>query len=387
MVSKKTGRWALLLLASFIGHVLLTVNSTATALWNEQGRSGRLLSQQLADAAAPLALAHDRVSLSVLASRYDQHPAVSSLRLYDVQDELLATTGGDNSDSRLFTAPLQLQQQALGRLELRLHSSSRADILRLSMANIGLSALLHLLLFLAGLLLMTRQPGSRQPHGTPRQSASVSPAPLPDTAATALTPPVATTPPAAPATCSLLHIALDDANGLLARVNAQMADDMLSLFDQLIDRAAQLYGGSVLSPFSPEGVLLRFNQDDAQEQEQHALAAAALFLQLVEASQQARRPHGLLCLGAKAGLMLSCTENDDTLQQARLLAQMAPAGRILCSAGSSDLQDCCLLGQIHQFEGGQGQLLRAQLVDDFVPEYRQLIWRQSQQILLPAEVD
>ena len=92
-MDKGKGRWAALVVASFLIHTALTVNSTETALWNEQGRVGVLLAQQLADAAAPLALAHDMVSLSVLASRYENRPGVSSVRLYNPRNEIIAETG------------------------------------------------------------------------------------------------------------------------------------------------------------------------------------------------------------------------------------------------------------------------------------------------------
>jgi uncharacterized membrane protein affecting hemolysin expression len=115
-MNKGTGRWAALLVASFVAHTALTVNSSETAVWNEQGRQGSLLAQQLADAAAPLALARDMVSLSVLTSRYENRPGVMGVRLYNARQELIAETGDSGSRGRLFTAKVQLQQQALGQV-------------------------------------------------------------------------------------------------------------------------------------------------------------------------------------------------------------------------------------------------------------------------------
>lgn len=375
MANKGTGRWAALLAASFVAHVALTVNSTDTALWNEQGREGSLLVQQLADAAAPVALSRDMVSLSVLASRYETRAGIASVRLYNSKRELIAETGSSRNDGRLFRAPIQLQGQALGQVELRLTEFSRGDIVRLSLGNIALSGLLHGLIFIAGLLLSPRVQESLRGTSRPVES---QPAPIaaPVEARPAATPPLTTA--AGPAT--LLHIALDDPNALLTRVNASMADEMLSLFDQFVDRAARLYGGEVSAPFSPSGVQLRFRQDDAQEREFHTLAAAGLFLQLVEDSLEERRQHGLLCLGAKAGVLHE-GEHDDI---AAILAQMAPAARILSSQPQSNLSALCRLGASHQLDIGQG-VLQVVLVENFAPEYQQLIHNQSQQILGPTE--
>lgn len=380
MASKGRGRWAALLAASFLAHTALTVNSTDTALWNEQGRTGSLLVQQLADAAAPLALARDMVSLSVLTSRYENHPGIASIRLYNAHRELIAETASTGNNGRLFSAGIQLQQQALGQVELRLLEPSRGDIVRESIGNILLSGLLHALIFLAGLFLGPR-PEEASGRGASRNSNA---SPLPPVAPVAPEPVAAAQPAAAYTT--LLHIALDDPNGLLTRVNAAMADELLSLFDQFVDRAARLYGGEVATPFSPEGVLLRFTQSDATEREFHALAAARLFLQLVEDSMEERRNYGRLCLSCKAGVL----HGDDTSGEvssniAAVLAHMAPSNRILGNLPLSALESYCRLSTSYHLAISQSDSLQVVLVESFAPEYQQLISNQSQQILGPTE--
>ncbi len=373
MAGKGTGRWTALLAASFLAHVALTVNTTDTALWNSQGQEGSLLVQQLADAAAPLALSRDMVSLSVLASHYEDRAGINSVRLFNSQHELMAETGATGNEGRLFTAPIRLQQQALGEVELRLDTLSRADILRHGMGNILLSALLHGMIFLAGLFLRKQtQPATTRgatPAGTGR---------LPETPAAVTATPV--TPSASPA-ASLLHIALDDPNGLLTRVNAGMADELLSLLDQFVDRAARLYGGEVSAPFGTTGVLVRFAQENAQEREFHALAAGRLFLQLIADSQEERRQYGRLCLGAKVGVL----HDPDDAGVVAMLAQMAPAGRILSGTTSSPLGAHCRFSASYRLDTGQQETLQVALVESFSPEYQQLINNQSQQILGPAE--
>lgn len=372
MANKGTKRWAVLLLASFAAHIALTVNSTDTALWNEQGREGALLVQQLADAAAPLVLARDRVSLSVLASQYEHHAGIASVRLYNSRNELVAETLERHTGGRAFRANIRLQQQALGHVELRLAELSRGDIVRLSLGNIGLSALLHALIFGAGLMLGPR------PATTQTAAPAVPPAPastpepvgeMPDEASEETSP------------VTLLHLVLDDPNGLLTRVNASMADELLSLFDQFIDRAAQLYGGQVEAPFSPAGVVVSFRQPDAAEREFHAIAAASLFLQLVNDAAEERRQHGRLCLGGKAGIVHSETGHESLPAIAGTLAQLAPSGRILGNLPESSLVACCRLAPAHRLAITEQDSLQVALVEALAPEYQQLVRNQSQQIL------
>lgn len=377
MAGKGTGRWAALLAASFLAHMALTVNSTDSALWNSQGQQGSLIAQQLADAAAPLALARDMVSLSVLASHYEDRHGISSVRLYNTQHELIAETGTTANEGRLFTAPVRLQQQALGTVELRLGSPSRADIVRHSMGNILISALLHGLIFLAGLFLRSQipatnrgaspaSPQARQENKTAPQTAPLMPVAISATE---------------PESASLLHIALDDPNALLTRVNAGMAEELLSLLDQFVDRAARLYGGEVSTPFSTTGVLVRFTQENIQEREFHALAAGRLFLQLIADSMEERRQYGRLCLGAKAGVLHDADDSDI----AAMLAQMAPADRILSSTAQSALGAHCRFSASYRLDIGREETLQVALVETFANEYLQLINNQSQQILGPTE--
>lgn len=377
MGNKGTGRWAALLVASFGVHVALLVNSTETALWNEQGREGALLSQQLAEAAAPLVLSRDMVSLSVLASRYENRPGIASVRLYNAGQELLAETGNPRNDGRVFPTSLQLQQRALGRVELRMDVPPRSLIVRQNLGNLGLSALLHLLIFGAGFFLAARPaaPASgasrTSSHGNGHRPAQpLEQAPVPAA-------------PSAPPTVTLLHLAVDDPNSLLMRINATLADELLELFDQFIDRAARLYGGEVLAPFSPEGVLVRFSLPDTRDREFHALTAAALFLQLVHDATEERIQHNQLCLGAKAGIL----QGEDAPRIAAVIAHTAPSGRILTSLPETLPAGFCRLGTSFQLAVSEGAVRQVAVVEEFAPEYRQLIANQSLQILLPAGDD
>lgn len=373
-MSKGTGRWTALVATSFLVHAALTVNTTETALWNAQGQQGSLLAQQLADAAAPLVISRDMVSLSVLTTRYEHHPGIASVRIFSSLNERLSETGMTNDDGRLFTAPMQLQQQAVGQVDLRLITPSKGDIIRASLGNTGISALLHLLI-LAGALFMTRT----APTATRGATSSVGTAPRPaPSAQTAAVEQAAEVPVTAG---SHLHIALDDPNGLLRRVNVAMADEMLTVFDQLVDRVARLYGGEVATPFGPEGVVVHFREGLPEERPLRALAAAQLFLQLVNDAASERRSFGRLSLPCKAGLIHE--EQDPDL--AGVLARMAPADRILTSIPAPQLDLPCHLGTAYRLAVSEQTSVQVALVEGFATEYQELIVSQSQHILAPAE--
>lgn len=374
-MSKGAGRWTALVATSFLVHGALTINSTETALWNAQGQQGSLLVQQLADAAAPLAMGRDMVSLSVLTARYENHPGIASIRIFNPLNERLAEAGLTNDQGRLFSAPLQLQQQRLGEVDLRLITPSKADIVRASLGNMGVSALLHFLLLIGGLFMSPRKAVvARGATGT-RQPAT----PAPAVAAQAEPPAIA--PASILAQGSHLHIALEDPNGLLHRVNADMADEMLSLFDQLIDRAARVYGGEVATPFDSSGVTVHFLNSEEQERPLRALAAAQLFLQMITDIDEERRACGRISLPCKAGIVHG--ETDAHL--AATLARTAPANRILTTLPSPEQSLPCRLGNPFRLAIDDSTAIQIALVESFAAEYQHLISNQSSHILTPAE--
>lgn len=378
-MGKGTGRWAVLVGASFLVHGALTVNSTETALWNAQGQHGTLLAQQLADAAAPLALARDMVSLSVLTARYESHPGIASLRIYNPLNERLSEAGQTNDEGRLFSAPMHLQQQALGQVDLRLVSPSSGDIVRASLGNIGVSALLHLLLLAGGLFLGQREtaaPRGARAHA-PEGRPTPAEVPAPVTAAPS---------PIRARVGSYLHVALDDPNDLLRRVNAAMADELLTVFDQFIDRVARLYGGEVAMPFSPAGVTVCFSEGDEEDIAFRALAAAQLFLQLVDGAADERRACGRLVLSCKAGVL---HETNDPAGSEKnivdMLARTSPPGRILSSLPANPQLLPCRLSQSYRLAISETAAVQVAVIEAFAPEYQQLINNQSQHILAPVE--
>jgi uncharacterized glyoxalase superfamily protein PhnB len=309
----------------------------------------------------------------VLSSQYEYQPTISSVRIFNAQNVLINETMDHREGGRLFTQPIQLQQQALGKVELRLMVPTRADVLRHSIGNIGLSGFIHLLLWVFGMRLGATRTVAPPQKDSPKKE-------LPTL--TDIEPPKLPEPEQAPAV-TLLHLAISDPKNLITHVNVEIVDELLSLFDQFIDRAAQLYGGQVETPFSPEGVLVRFQQSDDTEREFQAIAAATLFLQLVEEASDLRQQHHHFCLDTKAGI-LHAEQDDDSLPTiTAALARMAPANRILSNKPRSSLVQHCYFEPAYRLAIGtsEDETLSVMLVESLAPEYQQLIRNQSQQIL------
>lgn len=377
MAQKGIARWVLLLVVSFVVHAAIIVNNTETALWNAQSREGELLARQIADAAAPLMLSRDRVSLSILSSQYEQHSEVGSLRIYNNRGELVSESLENHRNGRLFPMPVRLQQQELGHLELRLAAPSVSAIVNQSAANLGLSLLLHLIILVGSLFLVSanrQAPNARHPT-KPEPVAAASPvAPVPAPAPAEVKPEPSTA-------VSLLHLALDDPHRLLTRVNASMADELLTFFDQLVDRVALLYGGTVDAPFGVDGVQIRFEQSDVQEREFHAIAAASLFLKLVEDANEKRQAYNQLSLNTKAGVLHSQQAYDSLPAITSKIAELAPSRHILSTKPSTSLHNRCQFGATHSLQITDQDSLSVLVVESLTPEYMQLVHNQCQQIL------
>lgn len=387
MATKGIGRWAVLIMLSFVVHTSLLINSSETLLWNEQGHTGQLLAKQLADASAPALIARDLVSLSVLTRQYEHQAGIASVRILNTRQELMDETHDSMEGGRLFRENILLESQLLGHAELRLKTVTRSDIIRHNWSNIGLSLLLHVFVFFMGVWLAsqrTPQTSSNQKASFEKQtrSSSLPSCEIVETDAETEKSADETTERAAPMQAvSLLHITFNDKN-LLSHVSASIADDLLSLFDQFVDRAAQLYGGTVETPFSPDGVLVRFEQNDNIEREFNAIAAASLFLQMIEDVADEREQQGKFCIGAKAAVLHAEMPHESLSAIVAAMTKFAPDGKIICTKPLSDLATRCRFGQTVSVNlEGEGNTIRIIAIETLAPEYVQLVHNQSQRIL------
>lgn len=356
------GKLGMVVLASFVVHTLLLVTSATTTLQAEQDAEGRLLANQLAQAATQAAVAHDLVTLSLLIQPYQNQPNIAAVHIRDSKNTMLA--GADNdavAPGRSFNAAIAIPGEASGgKAEVVLSDPSRGEIMHRNQGALLASAGLHVAMLVAALLLV---PASRRPAVAAATDSN------PDTA------------PRQPV--ALLQVSIADPNNLMMRVNAATADEMLTVLDHLLDRAARLYGGQVVEPFSPAGTLVAFYDDDPVERAYRALVCGQLFLSLVSGADLQRRAAGLFSLPVKAGLHHA---GDDTTEERRIavtIAQTAPTGRLLCSTDGVDSEalDRCQLGQRLKLAVGAGRELPIVVIERLQAEFQQLVHDQTQRLL------
>lgn len=284
----------IVLAVSFLIHAALLVSSARNEVERAQKPVGELLAAQLAGSAAPLLINRDSVGLGLLAERFGQTPGILSLKIATPGNTMSASGGNAPTlTGNTFSAPVLMDQKPLGTASVVLAGPATGDILRTGSLHVLLSLAIHLLLG-SWLIWPDRFRNLRVPILQPLQRR---PAPAPVVAETL---PEEVPPP--PAATLFLQIALEDSKGLLQRVNASTADQLLMILDKLLLRAARLYQGKPLHAFGPEGATLRFDGDDAAECLQRALACGRLFLSLADAAYQQRRNAKLFALPVKAAI-------------------------------------------------------------------------------------
>lgn len=285
----------IVLAVSFLVHATLMVSSAKHEVDRAQQPVGELLASQLATNAAPLMMNQDSVGLGLMADRFGQTPGVLSLKVMGTDARAVASGGNAPTLSGLtFKAPVKLDDKSLGNVEVVLASPARGEILRGSGLELLGSLLLHLLLG-SWLIWPERFRNVKVPILQPLPPLlRRSPAPTLE-----IPTPVEEVPPAATV---FLQVVLEDSKGLLQRVNASTADQMLVILEKLLLRAARLYQGKVQHTFGPEGASVRFEGDDEAACLQQALSCGRLFLMLADTAYQQRRSAKLFALPVKAAI-------------------------------------------------------------------------------------
>jgi hypothetical protein len=331
----------IVLAVSFLVHATLLVSSAKNEADRARQPVGELLAAQLAGNAAPLMMNKDSVGLGLMADRFGKTPGVLSLRIIGSDAQSLATGGNAPTLSGAsFQAPVTLEDKSLGTVEVVLAGSPRGDILRNSGWQMLASLLLHVL-FGSWLIWPERFRNFRVPILQPlppllrRGAATENPEPVA----------VIEIPPAASV---FLQVVLEDSKGLLQRVNASTADQMLVILEKLLVRSARLYQGKVLHTFGPEGATVRFDGDDETACLQQALSCGRLFLKLADTAYQQRRNAKLFALPVKAAISpLSDREEGVVLDALMQLARQGTAQSLLLPAVLTGLE---ALQAVHQLE-------------------------------------
>ena len=281
----------ILLAVSYLFHAMLLVNTAENEARRTQTSVGRLLAGQMAINAAPLMVNRDSVGLGLMTDRFSRSGDVLGVRILTPGNVTLAGSGPAQTQTGiLYTAPIIMDKQPLGMAEVVLAAPARGELVRNSSPGLLLSLLLHALIgvWLRWPTLISRfHVPILQPLPALRRHSTQN-APTPE-------PPV----PVKPASSMLMQIVLDDAKGLMQRVNASTTDQLLLIMEKLLHRAVKLYQGKIIHPFGPEGALVRFDGDTDADTADRALACSRLYLALADAAYQQRRSAKLFSLPVK----------------------------------------------------------------------------------------
>ncbi len=321
----------ILLAVSYLSHAILLVHNAEAEAVRAQHGVGVLLAEQMAENAGPLVQNRDTVGLGLMTDRFGKSRDVLSVRVLSSGNLTLAgRTAPQSSGGNRYTAPILLDNQTLGSAEVVLAAPARGELVRESGFPLLLSLALHGLIFARirwpGLLGRIRVP-ILQPLPALRRTASP-PSPTP-------TEPLPQLPPAS---TMLLQIVLDDGKGLMQRVNASTAEQLLVILEKLLHRAAKLYQGKIIHPFGPEGALVRFDGDNADDTSARALACSRLYLALADAAYQQRRAAKLFALPVKLAVMEVTGDDEGAAFDAVMqLARRGERQDLLLEAGHDTL--------------------------------------------------
>lgn len=146
----RQGLFASLLIISFALQTVLLVIATTHQLKENRVNQGQLITSQLVTDSLHEMEPANTVSLALLANRYATNPSVASLRILSATNQVLATSGMEQTRSgEVFTRDALQNDRKVGRVEITLIKPSLGEILRTEWLAIVASFFLHLFLWLA----------------------------------------------------------------------------------------------------------------------------------------------------------------------------------------------------------------------------------------------
>ncbi|MEB3754907.1 hypothetical protein [Acinetobacter sp. MD2(2019)] len=150
MNAPRQGLFASLLIVSFALQTILLVVATTHQLKENRANQGQLVTSQLVTESLHEMDPPNRVSLALLVDRYKTNPSIASIRILDVNSQVLATDGLYKTRSgEVFTRDALQNEKKIGSVEVTLIQPSIGEILRSEWLAIFVSLFLHVLLWLA----------------------------------------------------------------------------------------------------------------------------------------------------------------------------------------------------------------------------------------------
>lgn len=360
MDTRLIGQLAAGLLASFLLHAVLLLNSVQVELDNQLQRQGQAMARQLAEALLSPVLAGDQVTAGLILERLVRQDAVASAAVHSNDGRLMAHAGDLQSPGQQQqSAEIRLPQQRLATVRLGLRAAGLGELLPRAAGNLALSFGLHTLL-LASLVFALR-PRPEEP--APRRKAA---------------------PPQPPV--SVLSLLLDDPNDLLGRLNGSSRDELIRAYLDRLRQAVASYDGELEGDLATHTLRASFRQRTEEARQFSALCAAALGQCLVADLLPARRQQGLIALPLRMGLYHAGPDSHPVTRRAcaDALARMAPAGLILTSLPGllPALRARCQISQtVNVACPGHENGLSSAVLNGLTPEYQAIIEEQAERLL------
>lgn len=361
MDTRLIGQLAAGLLASFLLHAVLLLNSVQAELDNQLNRQGQAMARQLAEALLSPVLAGDQVTAGLILERLIRQDAVASAAVHSVDGRLTAHAGDLQSPGQhLQQADIRLPQQRLATVRLGLRATGISELLPRAAGNLALSFGLHGLM-LAGVTFALRP--RREEDLPPRRKAA---------------------PPQPP--ISVLSLLLDDPNDLLGRLNGSSRDELVRSYLRLIQQAATNYDGELEGDLAANTLRATFRQRTDEARQFSALCAAALGQCLLTDMLQARRQQGLIALPVRMGIYHAGPDSHPVTRRAcaDALARMAPPSLILSSQTGllpRLLGRCQVTQTVNVACPGHETGLSSAVLNGLTPEYQAVIEEQAERLL------
>ena len=334
-----------LFVASYFLHAMLLVNSAETELANHQKPIGQLLSEQLAISAAPLIANQDSVGLGLLENNVGSTKAILGLKITNNQQQVLAAGGqGQSQQGQNFVAPIQLNNQTLGSVEITLSNAQRGEIIKHSALNLALSFVAHLFLMLwigwPQLFSNIRIPILQEPKKQTPEPEPILPVVEPE--------------PIKPAASVWVAIGFDDPKGLITKVNASTIDQFLQIIDKLVKRTTRLYSGKATAQLNSDGLVIRFDCDNVTDCAQRALLSSRLLIKLVNTAYGQRREAKQFALKIKASLLnLAELSDADADKKLKAVLNVAKVNQVLIVDDEVLLKDLTAKHQLVAFDADE----------------------------------
>lgn len=148
-LAPRQGMFAIILLVSFCLHVVILMFSTEKQQYNYRTDKGEKIVEQLGKEAMVALANQDRISLSVLANRYQVDNDVAKLVISDTKHQTLVQTGLSQTEvGQVIEQPIIQDNRALGFATITMKAISKGEIISNQWLFILGSAILHFFLWL-----------------------------------------------------------------------------------------------------------------------------------------------------------------------------------------------------------------------------------------------